>query len=777
MRAFRQTTIKRKLIGVIMLTSGIALMVAFALMIVSDYVSFRSGLVRDLRTLADVMGTSASSALDFDVEESAKETLAGFAAAPNITTACIYTKEGKIFASYLRDKQSESPPPKPGAEGYVFKNAYLTLFHPGYLTLFHPIMRDGERIGTIYLQYSLQETNARLARYAGIAGAIVLGASLIAFLFSSRLQRVISEPILSLARTARIVSEQKNYSVRAEKRTGDEIGFLIDRFNEMLAQIEEHEKELREVNEQLVQSEQRARAGTQAKSQFLANMSHELRTPLNAIIGYSEMLQEEAQDGGLESFIPDLKKINRAGRHLLELINDVLDLSKIEAGKMELYLETFDIPSLLEEISATVKLLVEKNSNTIEVRCPANLGAMRADMTKVRQALFNLLSNASKFTDHGKITLEATRDASSSSGDWIIFRVSDTGIGITPEQQARVFEAFAQAEATTMRDFGGTGLGLAITKNFCRMMDGDVTLTSEPGKGSIFTIRLPSEVREPEAETEPESKSIAARPVEGRTVLVIDDDADTRDVLERFLNRKGFHVECASSGQDGLRLAKELHPAAITLDVMMPGMDGWAVLSAIKSEPDLADIPVVMLTIVDDKNLGYGLGATDYMIKPVDRERLAKILVKFGDVPPPRSALVIDDEEPARRMLAGILEKEGWNVIQAENGLVAIEQMEKQRPDLILLDLIMPKMNGFEFVAKLHKHDEWQSIPIVVITARDVTIEDRVRLDGYVEKVLLKRALSEDALLAEIRDLISACVQRKQQRQNKPAGLPSTAQH
>src|SRR5438034_769948 len=438
MPAFRQTTIKRKLIALIMLTSSVALLVAFALMIVSDYVSFRSGMVRDLRTLADVMGTSASSALDFDDEEFATKTLAGLTATPNITTAAIYTKDGKVLASYLRDNQSEPPPDKPGPDGYAFKNAYFTFFRPGYLNLFNPIRRGGERIGSIYLQYSLQEMSARLTRYAGLAGVIVVGASLIPLLFSSRLQRVISEPILSLAHTARIVSEQKNYSVRAEKRTGDETGFLIDRFNEMLGQIEEHEKELQEVNEQLVQSEQRARAGTQAKSQFLANMSHELRTPLNAIIGYSEMLQEEAQDSGQESFIPDLKRINRAGRHLLELINDVLDLSKIEAGKMELYLETFDIPNLLEEISATVKLLVQKNSNTIEVRCPANLGAMRADMTKVRQALFNLLSNASKFTNHGKITLEAAREVSSSNGDWIVFRVSDTGIGMTPEQKARV---------------------------------------------------------------------------------------------------------------------------------------------------------------------------------------------------------------------------------------------------------------------------------------------------------------------------------------------------
>ena len=321
-----------------------------------------------------------------------------------------------------------------------------------------------------------------------------------------------------------------------------------------------------------------------------------------------------------------------------------------------------------------------------------------------------------------------------------------------------------------MRNFGGTGLGLTITKNFCRMMGGDVALTSAPGKGSIFTIRLPSEVRKVETGFEAESKSIAAPlPVNGHPVLVIDDDADTRNVIERFLNRKGFPVECAASGQEGLRLAKELHPVAITLDVMMPGMDGWAVLSALKSDSDLSDIPVVMLTIVDDKNLGYSLGATEYMMKPVDRERLTEILLKFRDVAPPRSALVIDHEEGSRKTLVQLLEKEGWNVVEAENGLVAIERVAEQRPDLILLDLIMPEMNGYQFVAELHKHDEWKAIPIVVITASDVSVEDRILLDGYVEKVLPKGALSKDALLAEIRDLISVCVQRtKQGKINKP---------
>ena len=761
MPAFRQTTIKRKLIALIMLTSSVALLVAFAFMIASDYLSFRSRMVRDLRTLAAVVGTNGSSALDFDDEEFATKTLAALAATPNITTAAIYTKDGRVLAEYLRDNQSESPPPQPGPERYLFKH--------GYLTLFHPILRGEERIGSIYLQSTLHEMNVRLMRYGLIGGAIVLGASLIAFLFSSRLQRVISQPILSLAHTAKVVSEQKDYSLRAEKRTDDEIGFLIDRFNEMLAQIEVHEKEIQEVNEQLVQSEQRARAATQAKSHFLANMSHELRTPLNAIIGYSEMLQEEAQDAGQESFIPDLKKINRSGRHLLELINDVLDLSKIEAGKMELYLETFDISNLLEDVSNTVQLLVQKNSNVLEVRCPANLGAMRADMTKVRQSLFNLLSNASKFTKNGKINLEAARELSPTKSDWIVFRVSDTGIGMTPEQQNHVFEAFSQADASTARDFGGTGLGLTITKTFCRMMGGDVTLTSSPGKGTTFIIRLPTEVREPDVESTADSRSIVAPlNMEGKPVLVIDDDADTRQVLKRFLNRKGFSVECASNGEEGLRLAKELHPMAIILDVMMPGMDGWAVLSTLKSKPDLSDIPVVMLTIVDDKNLGYTLGASDYMIKPVDRERLTEILAKFRDISSPRSALVVDDEEADRKMLTQILERERWSVIQAEDGVVALEQVAKHRPDLILLDLMMPRMNGYQFVTELHKHDDWRSIPIIVVTAKDMSTEERIALDGYVEKVLPKHALTQDSLLGEIQDLIAACVHAKQAAQNKP---------
>ncbi len=488
------------------------------------------------------------------------------------------------------------------------------------------------------------------------------------------------------------------------------------------------------------------------KSEFLANMSHELRTPLNAIIGYSEMLQEEAADLGTDAFVPDLKKINAAGKHLLELINAVLDLSKIEAGKMELYLEDFDVAGMVNDIAAVIQPLAEKNSNRLEVHCDERVGTMRADLTKVRQALFNLLSNACKFTERGTVSLAVAREAGA-NGDWVSFAVSDTGIGMTPEQMTRLFEEFSQADASVTRKYGGTGLGLALSRRLARMMGGDITVASEAGRGSTFTIRLPVTVAE--SQTEPAAPSPA--PESASTVLVIDDEAVVRDLMQRFLAKEGFRIVTAAGGEDGLRLARELRPDAITLDVMMPGMDGWSVLSALKADAETADIPVVMLTIVDDRNLGYALGAADYLTKPIDRERLAAVLKKYRrDLP----ILVVDDDPVLRELLRRILEKEGYAVLEAENGRVGMERM-RLSPGLILLDLMMPEMDGFEFVAELRRHEAWRATPVVVVTAKELTDEDRQRLNGYVEKILEKGAYTRDALLSEVRDLVAASVARR----------------
>jgi CheY-like chemotaxis protein len=521
--------------------------------------------------------------------------------------------------------------------------------------------------------------------------------------------------------------------------------------------------------EETRRARQEAEEANRAKSQFLANMSHELRTPLNAIIGYSEMLQEEATDLGYDDLAPDLEKINGAGKHLLGLINDILDISKIEAGRVDLFLESFDIAATVREVVTTITPLVEKNANTLHVELGDGLGSMRADLTKVRQGLFNLLSNASKFTSNGDIWLRVWRETSpltlplaGEGKGWVTFSVQDTGIGMTQEQMARLFQAFSQAEASTTRRYGGTGLGLAITRHFCQMMGGDIYVESEPGNGSTFTIRLPAEVgvlaEERPAITEPTAQEA---PQWASTVLVIDDDPTVHDLMRRFLGREGFHVVSALGGEEGLRLSRELRPQAITLDVMMPGMDGWAVLSALKGDPELADVPVIMVTIIDQKNMGYALGASEYITKPIDWERLVAVLRKYRVDHTPGCVLVVEDVDVTREMLRRVLEREGWTVAEAENGRVGLERVAKSQPDLILLDLMMPEMDGFEFLEELRRKDEWCSIPVVVVTAKELTEEDRQRLNGYVERVIQKGAYSGEALLMEVRRLVGAYAGQK----------------
>jgi GAF domain-containing protein/CheY-like chemotaxis protein len=508
---------------------------------------------------------------------------------------------------------------------------------------------------------------------------------------------------------------------------------------------------------ELEHKSQQLQVADRHKSEFLANMSHELRTPLNAIIGYSEMLQEEAEEGGAESFVPDLQKIHGAGKHLLELINAVLDLSKIEAGKMELYLETFSVAEMVRDIAAVIQPLAEKNANRLDVRCPDDVGSLHADLTKVRQALFNLLSNACKFTDHGTVTLTVARERVDDA-DWLRFGVADTGIGMTLEQVTRLFQEFSQADASTARRYGGTGLGLALSRRLCRMMGGDVAVESQPGVGSTFTIHLPAVVAAPVAETMAPGHGVATSTPAAGTVLVIDDDAAVRDLMQRHLAREGFRVITATGGEEGVRLARAERPDAITLDVLMPGMDGWAVISALKSNPETAEIPVVMLTMVDDRNLGYALGAAEYLTKPIERDRLLVVLGRYAS---DRPVLVVDDDAEARALLRRMLEREGHRIVEAEHGRAALRRLESTRPSLILLDLMMPEMDGFEFLDELRRSTDGADIPVVVVTAKALTEDDRRRLNGSVERILQKGSMTRETLLAEVRRLVAASIGRR----------------
>ncbi|HEY3897758.1 MAG TPA: response regulator [Chthoniobacter sp.] len=508
--------------------------------------------------------------------------------------------------------------------------------------------------------------------------------------------------------------------------------------------------------EELRRAKEAAEEASRSKSQFLANMSHELRTPLNAIIGYSELMREEAEDLELASFIRDLGKIEAAGKHLLGLINGVLDIAKIEAGKMDLHAETFEVAQMIEDVAATVAPVVEKNGNRFVTVGRENLGAMHTDLTKVRQSLFNLLGNAGKFTRDGTVWLEAER-VTEDGRDWVAFRVRDTGVGMTPEQAQKVFEAFTQADASTTRKFGGTGLGLAITREFSRMIGGDATVESEPGKGSVFTLKIPAQMpQKGAAEMEDESKAGGStgdtiEPIAGQPqVLLIDDDPTVHDLVRRFLQKEGFQMVGALSGQEGLELARKLRPSIIVLDVMMPAMDGWSVLTKLKGDAELSDIPVVMLTMVNNREMGFSLGVDDYMLKPIDRGDFVTTLRKYCTRQESPTVLIVEDDQPTREMLRRALEREKFQVTEAGNGVEALGQLTIHRPALILLDLMMPEMDGFQFTREVRAHPQWRNIPILVMTAKDINAEDRARLDGKVSRILQKGACGREELLVEI---------------------------
>jgi signal transduction histidine kinase/CheY-like chemotaxis protein/HAMP domain-containing protein len=513
--------------------------------------------------------------------------------------------------------------------------------------------------------------------------------------------------------------------------------------------------ELKQRQQELEAAMVEADAANVAKSSFLANMSHELRTPLNAIIGYSEILQEMAQDDGLDEYTRDLSKIQSAGRHLLNLISEILDLSKIEAGKMDLYLEDVPIPGLLDEITAIVKPLVEKNGNTLQMHCPPDIGELYTDRTKLKQNLLNLLSNATKFTSSGTVTLTIARDTTMGHSP-VTFTVQDTGIGMTPEQVAKLFSPFAQADASTTKRFGGTGLGLAITRHFCEILGGSIRVDSIAGVGSTFTMVLPSHLP-PVALTADQSVRLAdaEADVNSPLVMVVDDDASSRELMAIVLRKEGWRVVEAGSGEVALEMARKFKPSAITLDIMMPHMDGWSVLTALKADPELAGIPVVVVTIAADRGFAFSLGANDFMTKPIDRLHLGSLMHHLLD--DAATILMVDDDPQSRELIQRQLKLANIAFFEAGSGKQAIEWLSaNDPPSLILLDLTMPEMDGFMFLQEISRHPNWESIPVVVVTAQELTAQQREWLGEHARAVIAKGAASSRDLSAEVRRALRA---------------------
>jgi signal transduction histidine kinase/DNA-binding response OmpR family regulator len=534
---------------------------------------------------------------------------------------------------------------------------------------------------------------------------------------------------------------------------GSQIGMALQRLRA------EHENE--RMNAELITARDEALEASRTKTAFLANMSHELRTPMNAIIGYSEMLIEEAQDLKPEEFVPDLEKVRAAGKHLLALINDILDLSKIEAGKMTLFMESFSIRSTIDDVIAMIQPLISRNNNTLVVTCPDNIGVMVADVVKVRQTLFNLLSNACKFTDGGEIHLDVST-ALRDDTEQIVMAITDHGIGMTQEQLGRLFQAFVQADSSTTRKYGGTGLGLTISRKFCQMMGGDIRVSSQLGEGSTFTIELPRIVQ-CDADGSPLGPAAATDVIDitqsaisyghRGTILAIDDNIEALDLIQRSLSRDGYRVVTCSSGEAGLSLARTVKPDVITLDVMMPQMNGWQVLAALKADATLAEIPVVLLSVVENKEIGLALGATDCLTKPIDWNRLDTLLERLTESDTPAPILVVEDDTASSELVRRLLERDGWTVDVAANGEDAMRQIRNRRPALVVLDLMMPVMDGFTFSDQLRAEPGCEEIPVVVLTSKSLTPDDHKRLNGHVADILTKGAYQRGDLLQLVRKL------------------------
>ncbi len=544
----------------------------------------------------------------------------------------------------------------------------------------------------------------------------------------------------------------------AETEDGD-TGLYIGTFRDITMR--------KQAREDLEMARDAAESANRSKSAFLANMSHELRTPLNAVIGYSEILIEDARYSGQHQLEPDLEKIQTAGRHLLDLINNVLDLSKIEAGHTELYVEEIDLKLLVMEIKVTMQPLVERNGNFFDVYLPDEPIRLRTDVVKLKQVIINLISNAAKFTQEGSVMLSCVTETIDDT-PMITFYISDTGIGISSSEIGYLFEPFTQADISTTRQYGGTGLGLAITKRFCEMLGGSIRVDSELGRGSTFAIQIPASFDGDEPKPAPKTAAFTppayhdTLPERRKIVLVIDDDEASLGVIEHHLIRQGFHVETATSGVEGLLKAKQILPDLITLDVQMPEIDGWMVLTQLKQNPDLKRIPVVLLTISDDKDKGFTLGASDFLTKPIQKSMLLESVNRFarpsgesGEAP---YILIVEDDVTMRDVIERTLVRDGWAVVSAENGRLAIEALQDATtvPSLIILDLMMPEVDGFMFVDIVRLNSRWSNIPIVVVTAKELTNDDRDRLNGGVTEILQKNGREMKVLIGYIRSLVES---------------------
>jgi len=764
----KEHSISRNLTWMNMLVSGSALLLACTAFIAYDMVTFRESMVRNLSTQAQIIGSNTVSAMLFDDASSAKNTLSALNAANNILSAGIYTPDGRLFASYSRDPGGEIPthPPIPSGETEIhwLKNHEVVLVRS--------IVFQGKPTETVYIRSSVEELNQRLKRYAGIAVLVLLACLMAALLVSSIFRRAVAEPIVQLAKVARIVSRDKNYSVRAmPTRSRGELAILLDAFNEMLAQIQQSETALRKAHEGLEQRVQERTAELEAakkeveafsfsvlrakeeieraskfKDQFLSTMSHELRTPMNAILGFSELLTDERYGPLNARQLRYVNHIRIGGQHLLKLINDILDLSKIEAGRLELTMENVDVETTVAEVLDVVRPLAEQKSQTLLHRVEDG-AAVQGDATRFRQVLMNLLGNAIKFTpEGGSIEMSARRLEGN-----IRTEVRDSGPGIPAEEQMRIFEAFHRLQQSGQAP-EGTGLGLAITKRLIELQGGQLGLESEVGKGSCFWFSLPGAVSPRKQLPSPEGQAVVGR-AEQR-IVVIEDDRATSQLIRTQLMAAGYAVEACLEPQRALQMVADLQPQAVTLDLLMKPVNGWEILLELKGDLRTKHIPVVVVTVVDQPGMGITLGADEFLVKPVQKEALLRAvqrcLAKRGGTLSARTILAVEDDTGTREIIAELLTAQGYAVTTAADGAQAREQVANTLPALVILDLMLPHVSGFELLADWRSNPRTADLPVFVLTSKDLTRDEETYLRAHAESLLRKNQSWEGDLLKQV---------------------------